>query len=407
MDVVMTKPPMADYPAIFRGYIHKSTEFALKNIEQAGLVLPRDLAEQALRILSFSLKLPETWSEVRELLVIMAPKMELAGYRDEWIPYLEEGIRQSVVQEDKITEAELHLQLGLLYQLRSKYDEAHHHHQISGTLFAHLGDIANQVRALNQLAYVARLQRNFDQAECLVETIQQLLPQKDDQWAFSRYVQGLVALDQRQWELAIKHAKEAYHIWEQDKNQRMMGRSLMCSSVALEKSDQFEEALEANQHALSLFEEIDDTVYQAIVKINIGNAFFAQENFNEALSYYWAAEKKCREVQDYFSLGMVTNNLAITYRSLEQWENAKAAYLRSIEYKKSLGNVPALINTIDGFGIMYLKKGSLLEAKHTFEEAWDWLEKIENELDYQYCKQMIMTNLEAVNKKLNKNNLDK
>lgn len=57
----------------------------------------------------------------------MAPKMEQAGHRHGWMPYLERGLRQSQLLGDEETKAGLHLQLGVLHQLRSNYAAARTH----------------------------------------------------------------------------------------------------------------------------------------------------------------------------------------------------------------------------------------------------------------------------------------
>ena len=137
---------MTDYPAIFRGYVVRSTQHILSVIRQAGAILPPEDRDQALHTLSYALKLPEAWPDARALLLIMAPKMEQAGFRDEWIPYLQQGADQSQQIGDTEAGAELHLHLGILYQLRSKYKEARTHLEISAKAFEKLDQPRPQAR---------------------------------------------------------------------------------------------------------------------------------------------------------------------------------------------------------------------------------------------------------------------
>ncbi|MEM7348363.1 MAG: hypothetical protein AAF485_29385, partial [Chloroflexota bacterium] len=157
----------ATYPVIFRAYVVKSIQFSLNRIKNSTYLLTDIDREQALHNLSYALKWPEAWPFVQATLITMAPKMEQAGYRDEWIPYLEEGLNQAYLQEDDIAVAELHLQLGILYQLRAKYTVAHTHLEMSTKQFRRLRDTINQARALNRWGYIAHLQREFDQASYL------------------------------------------------------------------------------------------------------------------------------------------------------------------------------------------------------------------------------------------------
>ena len=68
---IASSPP-SDYPAIFRHYVEKSVQCLLTQVEQAEPIIPPDDVEQALHTLSFALKLPAAWPNVREFLISIA-----------------------------------------------------------------------------------------------------------------------------------------------------------------------------------------------------------------------------------------------------------------------------------------------------------------------------------------------
>jgi tetratricopeptide (TPR) repeat protein len=392
-------PTVTDYPNRFRGYIVKSVAHLLNRMGQLGTVLPPPDRAQALHTLSYALKLPEGWSQTRELILNLAPKMERAGYRDEWMPYLEQGIRQSCQVGDTEAEAELRFHLGQLYQLRSNYEEARHHLEQSIKGFKQLNASYHQARALNQLAYVARLQRQFEQATGLVETAQQLLGEENAEWAFSYYVLGLVALDNRHWQQAIDFSEQAFKLWQQTGQQRLMGRSLLCRGVALEKMGRYPEAMAICQQAVILFEQIEDRFYQAIAQMNLGNVYFAFNQPFNALELYVCAEKNFRQVQDLLYLAHVNHNLGMSYHGLQQLDQAKEALLLSVGLWQQLNNVERWANSMDELGLVYLREGKVEKATAAFNEALTQLTLIKDEPGYAHWLEILTAHLREASEK--------
>lgn len=389
---------MIDYSARFRGYIAKSAQYLLVAVRQAGPILSPGDRDQALHTLSYALKLSELWPDARALLLSMAPKMEQAGYRDEWMPYLEQGLRQSRQLGDAVATGELHLQLGLLYQLRSKYGPAREHLEASATEFERLNARRDQAWALNRLAYVARLQRRFEEATRLAETALRLLGEEDEERAFSYYVLGLIAFDNRAWQEALDHTQKSFNLWEQVNNRRMMGRNLLCLGAVSEKMKRFPAALSACQQAISLFDEDQDFFYKAIAQMNLGNVYLALEQFSDALENYKLAERIFRQVQDLLHLAMVNHNMGLTYRRLQEWFMAKEAYSTAIEWHRRVGNIALLVGSMDGLGLVYLGQNQLPKAIAVFEEALERLAQIEGESAYTHLFEMIASHLREASK---------
>jgi tetratricopeptide (TPR) repeat protein len=400
MAVDTTAPPlMTDYPAIFRGYIVRNTQDVLDRVRQAGTILPPAERDQALHTLSYALKLPEAWPDTRALLLTMAPKMEQAGYRDEWMPYLEEGIQQSQTLDDPEAEAELHFQLGRVYRLRAKYGEARAHLEASARGFERLNASLNQARVLNRLAQVARLERRFEEATRLAEDALSLLGEQDTERGYSYLVLGMVAVDKREWAEGVDYFKQSLKLWKRENNQRMMGRCLMSIGSALLPIKRYQEAIDACQKAIALFEEIQDPIHQAITQMNLGNVYYWLDQPDEALKLHLRAERVFRRAQDRFYLAHVHHNIGMAYRKLQQWDKAEAAYLLSIEQREKIGNVAWLVNTMVGLGLVYLGQGQPEKAVATFEEALKRLAEIEGEPGYNHLFEMVTNHLREASEK--------
>ncbi len=382
-----------DYLAVFKRHIVKRTQIILGRVQQVGVVLPIKTLKQALHILDYSLKLPEAWPDTRALLLTMAPKMEQAGYRDEWIPYLRQGIHQSQQLRDEETEAELSIQLGILFQLLGKYEIAQSHLEASVEGFVALGNSSGQARALNQLAFVAQRQRQFEEAVDFVQRALKLSAEDDPEQAFSCFVLGMVALDRRDWSEAIVTFHRASNIWEQKNDHRMVGRTLTLLGSALRRTKRYADAIKVYERAIDLLDKVNDPVHKAMAQMNLGNVYYNLSRPDEALELHLKAEKTFREVQDQLHLAHVTHNIGRAYRRLRQWEKAEDAYQASMRLWNQLNNVERLVNTMDGLGLVYFEQGHFSEAKATFEEALNQLACIEGELGYDHKLNMVMSHL--------------
>lgn len=392
----VSAPPVTDYPVIFRAYIVKSTQHILAKVRQAGAILPPADRNQALHTLSYAFKLPEAWSDTRQLLLAMAPKMEQAGYRDDWIPFLEQGIYQSQYFDDAEVEAELQLQLGTLYRLQSKYEQARIQLEASISGFKMLDVLLDQARALNELAHVARLQRQFEETAHLVEAALGLLEDRATERAYSYLVLGLVALDKRAWPEAIDCCKQALSLWEQENNSRMIARTLTILGAAYHRLEKYPEAIAVYEQAIALFAEVQDLIYQAVARMNLGNVYFELEQWPKALVLYRPAERIFHQVQDQHHLAMVEHNMGMAYHQLQQYAKAEAAFLSSIKKKQEMGNVASLVNTMAELGLLYLAQGQAEETKSIFEAALEQLAQIEGEPGYDYLFETVSTHLRKV-----------
>lgn len=385
--------PRSDYRALFETYTEKSVRRLLERARRVDTLLPVEERAQTVHTLDYALKLPAAWPATRELLLTIAPQMEQAGHRDEWLPYLEQGIELSRQIGDVAAAAELQLQMGLLYQLRSNYDAARRPLEASAKSFEMLNDPINQARALNRLAYVARLQRRFEEAISLIQTVFQLLKEDEPERAYSFYVLNLVALDRRDWPDAINFSKEAFRLWERENNRRMMGRSLISRGFALHRVKDYQAAITTYQQALTLFDDIQDIIYHSIVKMNLGNVYNDLDQPAEALNCFLPAEQVFRQVQDEQHGAMVYHNMGMAYHRLHQWGQAEKVYLLSLQKKKHLGNIASLINTMGELSATYLAQNQPEKAGLILKEALQWLAQIEGEPGYEFLREMIATHL--------------
>ena len=310
-------------PDLFQTYIAQNMRYALSKVQALDETLPdHEEREMLLHALTFGLESPDAWPQTRQILLLLAPKMEQAGYRGEWVTFLEHGIRVSQERRDVETEAELRLQSGILLQLLSQFDDADEQLAISLGCFQTLSLRRGEARVLNRQAWVARRKGQLALAEELLEAAMECLDSNDDQYAYALLVMGSVRLDQQRWQEAITVNQKALALWGAIGDLRMQAWTYTNMGVAYQQSGDLEQAVAQLQKALVLFDQVDDPVHRAVAAMNLGGIFIDLEQPQTALDHFLAAEATFRDTQENFRLAKIYNNIGHAYLALDQPQNA-------------------------------------------------------------------------------------
>lgn len=398
----LTPSTLAGRQALFKQHIARYTRKVLRDIPPAPHLLPDQLATQMLHLLPYALAQPEAWPDTRRLLRTAASGMEQAAHWDKWTQQLVSALTHSRQHDDAETEAELLRRLGILYQRRSRFAEARRHLEASAEAYQRLDHSRGLAQALNQQAYLARLQRRFDDAEQLIERVHGLLAEDDDERAFSDYVLGLIALDKREWPKSIEFSYRTAELATRTHQPHLVGRSLLCCSVALERAGNLEEAAEICHRAIKVFDELGDSYYQAIAQMNLGNVYLSFDQWQVALGYYYQAKAIFQKAEDWVHLGHINHNIGISCRRVKNWQRAEEAYLAGIDYWQRVDNVERWVNTMDGLGLTYLEQDKVEQAGTVFVRALERLWEIEGQPGYNHWLIEVTAHLAQVSEALQK-----
>ncbi len=404
--MALTQPStttMPHYPEQFRRIILTSARLLLDEVRANNAPMRRGDEEQALHTLSYSLGLFEAWPIVRTILLTLAPRMEQAGFRDEWIPYLEKGIVQSRRQSDSQAEAELRLQLGILLRLRGKYAQAHEQLGKSAKIFSRLERGNDQAKAMNQIAYLYRLQREFSKARECVNNALMLLPKESTERARSHLILGTIDLDCQNYEAAVAIFEETQMLLEEKNEPSLLGRCLLNYGATLRQLGKYQEAIDLYNKAYKIFKQNNDPVHIAHVQTNLGNVYLKLKAPQKALGYYQAVKTTFTQTQEQLGLAHVEHNIAMAYRQLQKWEEAEKMFVSSIDRYCILGNVERVGNGMEGLGKLYAAQQRFELAKQRFEEAIELLAPIQGQPGIDKLSQSILQNLSDANQHLNDN----
>lgn len=375
------------YATQFQANLIDNITYVLALIQHAGPVLPGELQRQALHTLRYALQLPSAWVVTRDLVTMLAPKMEQAGRREDWLPYLQQALHQSLAQHDDMTAGECHLQLAILYRLLSQFATAHTHLQAALESFTVLPARRDQARVLNELAWLEHLQHHYAAASQHVADALALLDEDDPERGMSYRVQGMIAIDEERWQDAERLHVQALTIFEQEGNRRKIAWGLQNLAYALRGQHKFVEGISYYKRAASILQEIADIHHLAVVLFNLGGAYYYCQELENAVTYLTQAHTIFRQLNNKLFIAKLDTALGLVYQRQGHYVKAEAAFLFSIQHFQEVADEAWRLNAVDGLAIAYLSQQKFASARATLEKALTDLSNITEMPNYQYLYQ--------------------
>lgn len=370
-----------DVKGTFLGHISKSiTKLQQDLAETADTPLHHNLRERTLALLRVLLQSesPSEWIATRDLILAFAPKMEIAGFRDEWIPYLQRAIALSRQAGDQEGEASIGHQLGILYQVDSQWDSAIEILQSSGQYFLTSDQPRTYANILNRLGYIARNQGELGRAEQFATQALNFLKEDDKERHFSLFVLGVTASDKLQWKDAEHYYRQSLEICQLHNDFRNVARRHRDIGVAFDGQDNLRNARSYYEQAICMFEQMGDRFEAAVTKMNLGIVYSKLGNSPKALDYYADAEAVFRHIRDELHLGYVIFNQGVDYQELERFSEAEDKFKTAIEIRYQVSNPASVIYVQIVLGELYLQTGRQDDAFRIFDKALRQIEQIDD-----------------------------
>lgn len=392
MNETQTEP---DYATLFRDHVQRSALRAQADLQRAGTPVPEVVREQTLHILSFALDLPATWPLTRDLLQTLAPQLEQAGLREEWMPFLEKGITISDEQGDRATGAELRLQLGILHQAVGQYPEARRCLDDATDAFVALGQRRGQAHALSRSAYITHLQNRAAEGRPLVDAAMALLSEHDPELGYCCLVLGMLAFDENDWESAISCGNRAVTLCERHGQPRTAAFALNNLSMAYRWAGRYAEAAACGARAIDLFEAVSDPVNLGAALYTLGNVHITQGDAEKALALYLRAEATMRQYGE-GRTALTWSGIARALRILGRYDAAESYYQKALAAQRGLNDRVGVVNVLDGLGLMYHAMGKLDAAHTAYQQALQELEQLVAHPGHAGLVTMVRGHLEAL-----------
>lgn len=405
-DTIANENSLSDYPDLFQQYVIRSVALAHAMLEAETSRFLAEDRDRALHLLDFALKLDTAWPATRDLLLLLAPKMEQAGHRDDWLPYLYQGLACSRRQNDRLAGAELQLHIGHLYRLQSRFDLAQQVLTVSAAEFAGLNHSNGQARCWNELGYLSWYQRYLVEAKHFVEAALACLDQVDPERATSLSTLGLIAFNEHRLQDAINYIEEAIQIRTQQGDRRRMAWNLQYLGYILRDQGDYTQATHYYEHAIQVLTELQDWRNCAIAQMELGIVCWLIQQPHRALELYGAAELSFRKTQDSLYVAKILTNKGLGYLTLHEWQQAMQTFTASAALYNKLDDHFGYLNALDGQGLAYGGLGLYAEAITIFESALNQLPQIQDDPSFEILERELVAHLkEAQAKRKNGTNI--
>jgi len=378
----------------FKRYLRRNISYVQRMVAATNPPLAEEMRQQALHTLSYAFGEADLWPLVRELLQALAPKMELAGHREDWLPYLQRGREESERFGDATLAAECNLQIGIIYRLLSDFAEARKNFTASIAHAAQNQDIHNQARGLNELAWLEHLQHHYVDAIKHSSQALEILPEADVEQAMSYRVLGMVAIDREEWEKAEQLHRDALSIFRLHGDQRRAAWSVQNLAYALRGQQKYENAVQYYQEALSTLQDVGDYHSVAVVQFNLGITYYHSGNIEQAIRYFEQAVTAFKQFNNRLFLARIHTDLGLAYLEKQHFEAAENAFSTSIYLFNELNDTSWALNAMDGMGMTYIASQQYKKAEKILAEAVALLPLVVEAPNYQYLRSTLLKHLE-------------
>ena len=368
---------MGTYEADFRGIVLRGVSRALTQLQQSNGALPSDqLRQRAWMALDYALDLPEAWPTTLELLLRLAPKLEQAGQRHHWLPFLTRGLAYSQRIAAPGAEAALRVEIGWLQQLLGNLNDARAHLEHACTWLRRAGDPEQLATALDRLAEVARQQRRYAECQQLIEELLAGVAADSPSAAYGYFVLGKAAFDQAQRAEAEAYFRRALVIWRPIDARHAALCIQNLGRIAWRRAE-YSAAVAYFEEAITIFCEQQDVANRALAQMNLGIVYWARGEITTALHYYCEAITVFREIGHTLHLAMVYNNAGLAHATIAQWAEAEEYYRLSIALWAKLGDTKLAVDPQIGLATVYTHQARLPEALALFAATAEQLQQVD------------------------------
>jgi CHAT domain-containing protein len=124
--------------------------------------------------------------------------------------------------------------------------------------------------------------------------------------------------------------------------------------IAYRKLGQYKEAIEYQQQALAIFQDIGNRAGEGSALNDLGIAYRYLGQYKEAIEYHQQALAIARDLGDRVGEGNALGNLGIAYYFLGQYQKAIEFHRQSLAIKREIGNRSGQATSLGNLGNAYL-----------------------------------------------------
>ena len=218
-----------------------------------------------------------------------------------------------------------------------------HRSELSSDFAIHLSDVARERVRVNTLEALSLSEAAIEIAEIIGE-------ERPLAYAVRSKANALYAMGH--YRESIELHNQAISVWEKLGEPAELGRSLGVSILPLTLCGEYEASFAAAERARKIFTELGDELRLARLDINLGNVYYRQDRFSDALACYQRAYDGVIKHENHEGIAAVLSNLSICLIGLGEFQQALDTYQSAHDYCVKHG-MPLLVAQAD-YNIAYL-----------------------------------------------------
>ncbi|MGZ3904608.1 MAG: tetratricopeptide repeat protein, partial [Bacteroidia bacterium] len=186
-------------------------------------------------------------------------------------------------------------------------------------------------------------------------------------------------LDEGSYDKTIHFCDQGIILAQRFGFQKFKGLFLHKKGVAYFNLGNFPQALTAYQQALSLREEIGDSLGTAKTLGNIGNTYNEMANYSKAMDMHLRTIKICEKIHDESVLKNSFSSLGDIYKNTGEYEKSIEYHTKSLKIEEVLKNKEGIAKSLGNLGKVYFLKKEYETALSFQQQALAIAKEIEDD----------------------------
>lgn len=172
-----------------------------------------------------------------------------------------------------------------------------------------------------------------------------------------------------QTDSALQLAQKAYRVSQANKWTATLARSLDQIGLAQERNRQLDSARWYFARAFIEYKNLQDTLGMAQVKLHQGGLERREDFYDKALEHYFAGLKYLEKQAPNRELGLLHNGIGLSYRRLENFEQAEVHLLAALRIRQEIKDQKGLASSHSSLANLFGQQGNIVAALNENQKA--------------------------------------
>jgi len=299
------------------------------------------------------------WEMVWSLVKNLVPFFDIRAHWADWEDTHRLALEAILRAGDRAAESRTLGNLGVVYRMQGRWDEAIEMFEASLAIKRELGDRHGESTALGNLGNVYTQQGHWDEAIEMSEASLRIKRELGDRHGEGQTLNNLgnVYLRQGRWDEAIEILETSLAIKRELGDRHGESTTLGNLSNVYLQQGRWDEAIETYQAIVAIFRELGDRQGESTTLMNLGNVYLRQGRWDEAIEMLQASLTIRHELGDRHGEGQTLNNLGEVYRRQGRWDEAIEMFETSLEICRELGDRLGEGTTLMNLGLLHDEQG--------------------------------------------------